>query len=251
MAPRSHPESRKLWTAARKTESRYGVSLRKLANTIAHIMGDFPNATIGEVDRLAAMLREYANSSALLGWASAVSSRMLAEVNLKDAKSWEQHSRQMGYALRRELRNAPTGATMRALHDEQVELIQSLPLEAATKAQEAARESLVTGERYETLRDRIQELGPITRNRATLIARTEVSKASTSLTQARAEFIGSPGYIWRTADDYDVRPSHKRMNGRYVLWADAPEVDPGYRYHAGCFPNCRCWPEPVIPDDLS
>jgi uncharacterized protein with gpF-like domain len=68
------------------------------------------------------------------------------------------------------------------------------------------------------------------------------------LTQARAEHIGSEGYIWRTSNDSDVRHSHKEMNGRYVRWDTPPRLSDGTVTHAGQIYNCRCYPEPVIPD---
>lgn len=241
-------QSRRLWMAARKTEQRYGISLRKLAATIAHIITDYPTQTRADLGKLAKFLAQYAEQ--IDPWAHAVAKRMLREVNLKDARSWEQHSREMGRTLRRELQNAPTGATLAQLQDQQVTLIKSLPLEASVKVHEMAMQSLVSGERYSDIRKRVQGLGDITRSRATLIARTEVSRASSNLTQARAEFIGSEGYIWRTVGDSDVRKSHRRMNGKFIRWDSPPEVDPGKRYHAGCFPNCRCWAEPVLPKEL-
>jgi len=91
------------------------------------------------------------------------------------------------------------------------------------------------------------ESGDVARSRALLIARTEVTRTATTLTQARAEHIGSEGYIWRTAGDGDVRPSHRAMNGKFVRWDSPPTLD-NLTGHAGCVPNCRCYAEPVIPD---
>lgn len=89
--------------------------------------------------------------------------------------------------------------------------------------------------------------GRVTRSRANTIARTEVSRASCVFTQARAENLGSEGYIWRTSEDGDVRPSHKAMNGKFVAWNSPPTLD-NLKGHAGCLPNCRCYTEPVIPN---
>ncbi|MDR8377773.1 phage head morphogenesis protein, partial [Acinetobacter baumannii] len=55
------------------------------------------------------------------------------------------------------------------------------------------------------------------------------------------------GYIWRTSEDGDVRPSHKAMNGKFVAWNSPPTLD-NLKGHAGCLPNCRCYTEPVIPN---
>lgn len=244
---RKHAASRLKWQASRKAESRYGVMLRKLASTIATMVDGHPKDTPSDLVALEQLLVRYAAS--LDKWAEAVAARMLAEVDLKDSRTWEQHARQMGYALRRELKNAPTGQVLQALQQEQVRLIKSLPLEAAQRVHDLSEELLSTGQRWGTIVEKVHELGGITRSRAVLIARTETSRAASNLTQARAQFIGSEGYIWRTSADGDVRPSHRRMNGKFVRWDSPPKTDKGLDpYHAGCGPNCRCYAEPVIPD---
>ena len=55
------------------------------------------------------------------------------------------------------------------------------------------------------------------------------------------------GYVWRTAGDSDVRSSHKKMNGKFVRWDDPPQLD-NLNGDAGALPNCRCYPEPLIPE---
>ncbi|CAI9119560.1 minor capsid protein [Brytella acorum] len=152
----------------------------------------------------------------------------------------------MSRELRRELDGADTGRVLRELQAGQVDLITSLPREAADRAQRIARESLITGARFDELRDEILRTGEVTESRATLIARTETSKASTMLTEARAEAIGSPGYTWRSHRDNRTRPSHREMNGQFVAWGSPPTLD-GLTGHAGCVPNCRCFARPILP----
>ncbi|MCY1351943.1 phage head morphogenesis protein, SPP1 gp7 family [compost metagenome] len=105
-------------------------------------------------------------------------------------------------------------------------------IEDSTRANEIAKE--------------IQRSGEVATSRAQLIARTEVSRTAATLTEARAKATGSEGYIWRTAHDGTVRSSHKAMEGKFVPWSTPPTLDK-LTGHAGCLPNCRCWPEPVIP----
>uniref|UniRef100_A0A3B0MF58 Phage head morphogenesis domain-containing protein n=1 Tax=Arsenophonus endosymbiont of Trialeurodes vaporariorum TaxID=235567 RepID=A0A3B0MF58_9GAMM len=62
----------------------------------------------------------------------------------------------------------------------------------------------------------IANSGKVTASRAKMIARTELGRATQALTQARALAIGSTGYIWRTAHDGDVRPSHKKLEGQFI-----------------------------------
>jgi SPP1 gp7 family putative phage head morphogenesis protein len=136
---------------------------------------------------------------------------------------------------------------MRQSLAEQVRLITSLPREAAARVHKLTTEALVTGSRAAEIAREILNTGEVTESRAKLIARTEVSRTATALTQARAQHVGSEGYIWRTSRDGAVRRSHKAMEGRIVRWNEPPELD-GMVGHAGEFPNCRCFVEPILPD---
>lgn len=181
-------------------------------------------------------------------WARSVARYMLADVSRRNLQQWERNSRDMGLALRAELDQAPTGMVMSALMDDQVELITSLPKKAAQRVHGLVTEGLVQGTRHEDVAKAILATGKVTEARATLIARTEVSRAQSNLTQARAMFAGSEGYVWRTSRDGDVRDTHRAMEGVYVRWAHAPKTDKNLDpYHAGCGPNCRCWAEPIFP----
>ena len=93
----------------------------------------------------------------------------------------------------------------------------------------------------------IMKLGSQTVGRARTIARTEVSRAQSALTQARAEYVGSEGYVWRTVGDADVRDSHAEMEGKYVRWDSPPKLSDGTVTHAGMIYNCRCWAQPILP----
>src|SRR5260364_188694 len=52
-----------------------------------------------------------------------------ARIERLEAKQWKARMREMSRALRHEIRTAPTGEAMRALLDEQVTLIKSIPEE--------------------------------------------------------------------------------------------------------------------------
>jgi SPP1 gp7 family putative phage head morphogenesis protein len=136
---------------------------------------------------------------------------------------------------------------MRRLLDEQVTLIKSIPLDAAKRVHRLTLEGIENSGRASEVAKEIMRSGEVAKSRATLIARTETSRTATVLTQARAEHIGSDGYVWRTSGDSDVRPSHRRMNGKFVPWNHPPTLD-NLTGHAGALPNCRCYPEPVIPE---
>lgn len=180
-------------------------------------------------------------------WAEAVSSRLMSTLELSDDAMWRDRSVAISAGLR-DIMNSGTGQVTRSIIDEQVKLFKSLPLQAADRVYDIHNEAIdavVKGRRSSELTAEIMRTGEVTEARARTIARTEVGRASTALTQARSTAIGSPGYIWRTAEDSDVRHSHAQMEGKYVAWASPPTLD-GMTGHAGQFPNCRCYCEVVF-----
>ena len=224
------------WKRARKTENFYGSALRKIARHIGHMARAFDPHNASEASALQALLERYAQT--IEPWAQAVGTAMVTEVARRDEQTWKEMSREIGRHLGQEIRSAPIGARMRELVEEQVYLIKSLPLEAASRVQALAVQAQVSGERPADLVAEIMRTGEVTLARANLIARTEVGRASTALTQARAEYVGSSHFIWRTAGDSDVRPTHRALNGKSFRWDDPPECDPGHNALPGSIWNC-------------
>jgi SPP1 gp7 family putative phage head morphogenesis protein len=240
-----HPQA-KLWSRAHRAENQYAISLRKIARHVQDIAKGFSINSPRYLQELEKAMRIYAKM--LEPWARNTAQRMLNDVSNRNEQAWFSLARQMGGALRREIQFAPTGQVMQQLMQDQVLLITSLPLEASQRVHQLVTESLHTSSRGENVVAEIMRTGEVTKSRAVLIARTETARATSTLMQARAEHVGSRGYIWRDAGDEIVRASHQKMNGVFVPWGTPPLVEPGKRYHAGCFPNCRCIPDPVLPD---
>lgn len=264
---------------ARKAESGFGASLRHLARQIARIIEAYAPQNGDPIPphgilRIGQALDDYAR--AIEPWARAVSWRMIAETNRRDKTAWEQYTQGMGAALRRELREAPIGEAVQRLLAGQVDLITSLPREAAQWVHEQALNALEAGHRYQE-RTAIEsgwspELGAWTReppprtelaealakatpgateqwlrNRATLIARTETARTASVLVQARSEAIGVTHYVWKTAGDWKVRESHRKLNNSVQRWDEPPLSDPpDYHSHPGQIWNCRCTALPVL-----
>lgn len=211
------------------------------------INGFRPDGTVDAVQPLVDALNKYAET--LEPWAVSVANYMLADVSRRNEAAWREHGEEIGRALRRTINETPVGHAMRNLLADQVGLIQSLPRKAAENVHTLVQEGIFHSERSTTIAARILESSSIPEWRAKLIARTEVSRAAVTLTQVRAQAIGSEGYIWRTVRDGDVRPTHVKMEGKYVRWTHPPKTDKSLDpYHAGCGPNCRCYPEPVLPE---
>jgi SPP1 gp7 family putative phage head morphogenesis protein len=256
-------QERAAFAKIRNSERYYGAQLRKIANAIETLVNGMQPDNAADLDTLQRILERY--SDLLRPWARSVARRMLADVERRDRTAWIKYSRFMGVTLRHELLNTPIGEDLNLLMDQQVNLITSLPLEAARRVHDIAIGNLYGGERASEIVKQIMLTGQVTKARANLIARTETSRASTMLTMARAKQIGSTGYIWRSSRDYKVRPelgirnfaklntlpmgSHRKLDGTFHAWTDPPIADPsGVRAHPGAIYNCRCYAEPVLPD---
>lgn len=209
--------------------------------------GFAPDGSLQSVTPLINALNSYA--AIIEPWATSVAKYMLADVNRRNERAWRQHGQDIGRALTKELADTPVGGVFRQLLGEQVTLIKSLPLEAAERVHVMVQKGMLSSTRSTTMATEILKDADIPKWRAKLIARTETSRAAVTLTQVRAQAIGSEGYVWRTVGDPDVRETHQHMDGKYVRWDKPPKTDKSLApYHAGCGPNCRCYPEPVFPD---
>ena len=197
---------RSAFAKVRNAEAAYARVLRQVARQIGVILRPFVDLGAEEplpplaAGMVAVQLERYADL--LSPWAEAVGQRMLADVQRRDAGAWHRHARRMGRALQIEIQRAPIGEVMRAALARQVDLITSLPREAAQRVHNLALTGLVTGRRAGEIRGTpekaplglardILETGHVTVSRANLIARTETGRVSTELTKARASFVGS------------------------------------------------------------
>ena len=220
-----------------------GVQVGKIIRRLA------PQGNVGPDN--ASLLTKALNAFAdrLSPWATAVTTRMQLQVGKYDRAAWIKLGERMGMALGKEIRDAPTGQVLRDYLASQVQLITSLPREAAERVHKYTLQSLVGSMRAPEIANEILQTGRVTQSRAMLIARTEVARTASALTQSRALYVGSEGYIWRTSLDEQVRPSHRKMEGKYVRWDSPPTLTDGTVTHAGQIYNCRCWPEPVMADE--
>ena len=196
-------------------------------------------------------LSQYSNS--IFGYASNAAHTLIYNLNKQSIEQWQKQGKQINTILKKELKSNEISRLMGIYADQNISLIQSLPLDAAKRVYKILTEGYVSGARSSSLVDKIQKIGDISKNRATLIARTETSKISTALTQARSKVLGLDWYVWRTSQDVRVRDSHFGMNRVIINWNEppAPEHLKGINsklghYHAGNCPNCRCYPQSLI-----
>lgn len=222
----------------RSTERELRRRCKQVAKEVARITSSGQDATT-----IVYALEEYAQL--LAPWAQDVMLKIVEMSDQQNLGMW----RELGAKMAERLQTLTTkDAVAQAIYDlskEGARLITSIPLDIAVEVETAAQAAAITGTRHEALSEYIASRGGVAQSRAELIARTETARQTTILTQTRAVSIGSEGYIWRTADDGRVRPSHAAMNGQYVKWSEPPTLD-GLTGHAGALPNCRCYPEPIV-----
>lgn len=240
--------SRERFLKTRKAGRIFTRQLRSVAKQIGMIVsGLAPKGIVRNIPELNNTLSRYAEL--LQPWAKLVVQQMIAEVDQKDRLAWNQVSKEIGEGLREEINNAPIGQIMKDLMDEQVDLITSLPLKSAQRVHKLTIEAIEDGTRAADVAKEIMRTGKVIESRAMLIARTELARTSSILTQARSEYVGAEAYIWETSQDADVRHSHKKMQGKIVYFDNPPTLD-GLTGHAGQLPNCRCWMNPILPKKL-
>jgi len=247
LTPRQRRREAQHFARVQNAQAVYQAQLRRVARQVGEIINAYPIGDPAALAALMSLLDQYA--VVLRPWAYAAAQRMIAEVLRRDETAWFRHAAMIGEEIRREMLGpGPTGLVMRQLIEDQVQLITSIPTDAGRDVQQKSREYWSGGIRYDELRQYILERSNVTYNRATLIARTETAKTASTVTQARAEFIGSTHYIWRSVQDADVRKMHKELNGTTQAWAEPPIAElNGERHHPGNFPNCRCFAEPILP----
>lgn len=240
--------ARERFRRAHLAEKAFARKLKSVAKQVGSIVKSFaPKGVVRNLPQLTKALNKY--SEMLRPWAQAISKSLVEEVAQRDARAWAEMGRDMGRALRSEIRFAPTGKVMQGIMEEQVDLISSIPRQAAERVHKLTIEAMAGGVRARESAREIMRTTSVTESKAMLIARTETTRTATAMVEARATFVGSEGYIWRTAGDTDVRKLHKELEGKFIKWKKPPIAgENGERAHAGSIYNCRCYPEPVLPD---
>lgn len=208
-------------------------------------------------------IREFAQSREFNRLAQAAARKMVTHLFDDTGRTWRQAALtnskgRMIYEAMRKALQGPLGSVIHQQVERNAEIIKTLPTDISKRVTQHIYRESMKGVRASEITKQIMTFFPdATKAKANLIARTETSKTSTALTQARSESVGIGWYRWRTSEDQRVRESHKLMDNVLVRWDDppSPEKLDGIRsalgkYPAGGAPNCRCYPEPVISLDL-
>ncbi len=136
------------------------------------------------------------------------------------------------------------GATVAA----NVGLIRSIPTQYLDKVEQAVMRSVQKGRDLKRLTQEIEDIYPVTRKRAELIAIDQNNKATTFLSRARRLELGIGEAVWMHSHaGKEPRPAHVAMDGKRFsleegMWDSYEQawVQPGELI------NCRCSSRPII-----
>lgn len=257
MVPRKNT-AKDLWQPRRRIEVTYKRSLRQIVKRMNKVIRG-----LRTTDEITRALKKFTESTEFKKYAESTAMKMITSVFSDAGKTWREaakansRGRTIFEALENEL-SGPIGAAVNEQIQNNANLIKSMPLEVAREMTDYSAKQSYQGRRASDITQDLQsKFEFVSEKKANLIARTEVSKASTELTKARAESLGLRWYIWRTSEDQRVRSSHSHMEDVLICWDSPPSPEKilGIKsslgnYHAGECPNCRCYPEPVVSLDF-
>lgn len=220
---------------------------KRIATIVQGIISKHVTAA-GQIDDPIAMRRELENYGEQIGrWAEGFWGKLLPQQQKLLERDWKAK----GIKLPAHASNVQ--AAIAAAQTEQVELIKTLPRNAAEKAQEIAEKAaMATGDRADKLIAQLQGLEPgYPEFAARRLARTEIAKSQSLLVEAQAKDAGVTHYVWCTMDDEAVRDSHKKLDGQIFRFDDLSDKDGDGCPAPGQIYNCRCYARPLLPGEDS
>lgn len=100
-------------------------------------------------------------------------------------------------------------------------LVKSIPAELLEDLSYVIEDGFRTGLSLEELNKSIVSKFDISKNRASVIARTEIAKLHSNTLRDEYLKLGIENYEWYTSNDERVRASHKVLNKKICNWNDA------------------------------
>lgn len=250
----------KSWDTSKRIEDQFLKSLYKLAGMLRKLAKQ--STSTSDFQAKCANLQ---NSEPFLNYINVSVRRMVTPLSVMNMKTWREAAKKatknpfMYRMLLKEIQEDHQKTIENQVYQNSL-LIRTLPSDTADKVTKDIFDLGIQGMRSSQIAKEITKYtDQHAKASARLIARTEVSKTMSAVTEARSKNLGINWYVWRTAEDGDrVRPSHRNMNGVVVNFSDPPSPEaliglPSVgNYHAGNIWNCRCYEEPLIEvDDIS
>ena len=139
---------------------------------------------------------------------------------------------------------------------ENVQKIKSLPNESLGNMREIVLNGFKKGRTITDIAKDIQKEYSLTRRKAQLLARDQVSSLNAQISKMQQQDAGCTKYRWSTSKDSRVRDCHRALEGKIFNWDDPPEmwyetksrgrVSTGRRCNPGEDYCCRCVAIPVF-----
>ncbi len=161
------------------------------------------------------------------------------QTNVWNEKEWEKQMR-AAFGVNIFQREPFINSSLNSFAIENVSLITKMETEYLSTVEGIVQRGVRQGQSSATIAKDLKKRLDVTKSRARLIARDQVSKLNGQLTELRQTNLGIEKYIWRTAQDERVRPTHRAHNGKKFDW-DNPPSNTG---HPGEDIQCRCYAEP-------
>lgn len=124
---------------------------------------------------------------------------------------------------------------------ENVRLIKNIAEDLTTQVEGIIARGFSQGLRFEEIASQLNDRFDIGERRAVNVARDQVQRLNSNLTELRQKEVGLRKFEWSTAGDERVRPEHAARDGKVYEWSNAPEK-PGQAI------NCRCVALPIFED---
>lgn len=134
---------------------------------------------------------------------------------------------------------------LKLFQTQNTDLITKMGLDQKARVEQTLYSNLSQGNGIEKIQQELEKSEKIGENRARLIARDQTNKFNGQLTQLRQQEVGIVSYVWTTAQDERVRPTHKVLDGETFSWEKGPKIG-----HPGSEINCRCIAQPIIIDSM-
>lgn len=236
--------------------------------------GDAVPTFDGWADRVIAALQAVGATFATEAFQQQARRIAVGTVSMADAESTQAFLKSVNSAVGVDLSNMiqSEGLTdyIEASISQNINLISSVRDQYLAQVQSAVLEGMRAGDAPTSIAKRIQEESGVSRRRAKLIARDQVAKLNSDITERRQEAAGVTHYRWVTSKDQRVSgaPSGKYPNAkikcyeiarkdegngpgvyswkRGASYAGQTNLHPG-RAHVGC----RCTSTPIFSWELS
>lgn len=142
--------------------------------------------------------------------------------------------------------------------DDNVTAIKTLPKDSLENMKQIILEGYENGQAVGAIQKKIQNEYNVSKSKAILLARDQISTLNSLITQAQQRDAGVTKYKWSDSGDQRVRECHRALSGKIFSWDNPPQM--WYRTKKGivyserrCHPGedyeCRCVAIPVFEID--